>query len=243
VPGLTMGEIARLAKGGSQTISGMASDKLRDKGRLTVIPMRGWTRNMLWPDTELKWVTTSPMVPSFDAVVGYAMIGLGCEETPWVQLALPAGIRANNPIRGIGYPKKNPDEIIKAMEAYRIPGVRFVKHQGPTPDGKPGVGVYVEVTDWDRWNPTELSFYMHKQAARWSQLNPFAGLTAREQNKFKIHVGSNAWFAALQRDGARVDVPLFLKNWSERAAIYREQTRKFWLYPWGGSAGAAGGRK
>ena len=66
---------------------------------------------------------------------------------------------------------------------------------------------------------------------KWSRLNPFATLTTNEARSFKIHVGSNAWLGALQRDGGRVDVPLFLKNWSERAAIYQEQTKKFWLYP------------
>ena len=45
---------------------------------------------------------------------------------------------------------------------------------------------------------------------------------------------------AMLSDGGKVDVPLFLKNWSERAAIYREQTRKFWLYPW--ARGTDGGK-
>ena len=35
-----------------------------------------------------------------------------------------------------------------------------------------------------------------------------------------------------------VDVASFLRNWTERAAIYQEQTKKFWLYPWGETAPA-----
>jgi uncharacterized protein YbbC (DUF1343 family) len=241
VHGLTIGEIALLAKNGSSTIttlpasSGMAlSETVRAKGKLTVIPMRGWTRNMRWPDTGLKWVPTSPNVPNYEAAVGYAMVGLGTQNSPWEW-----GIGRDYHFRGIGFPKKTPDEIIKAMDAYKIPGLAFVKRPGTDRAGKPITGVYVEVTDWEKWNPTELSFYMHKQAAKWSRLNPFTVLTTEEQRSFKIHVGSTAWLAELQRAGGRIDVPLFRKNWTERAAIYREQTKKFWLYPWSDPAPAA----
>ncbi len=236
VHGLTIGEIARMAKDGTRAIAGMElTEAQRAKGKLTVIPMRGWLRSMRWPDTGLRWVPTSPFVQTFDAVIGYAMVGLGTQNTEWTW-----GIGKDFPFRGIGFPKKTPDEIIATMNAYKIPGITFVKRQGSGSDGKAITGVYVEVSDWDKWDPTELSFYMHKQAAKWSRLNPFVGLTSEEQRSFKIHVGSNAWFAALLRDGGKVDVPLFLKNWSERAAIYREQTRKFWLYPW--ARGTDGGK-
>ncbi len=245
VHGLTIGEIALMAKNGSPAISTLPAssnmalaEKFRAKGKLTVIPMRGWLRSMRWPDTGLAWVPTSPNVPTFEAVVGYAMVGLGTQNTEWTW-----GIGKDFPFRGIGFPKKTPDEIIAAMNAYKIPGITLVKRPGTASDGKSITGVYVEVTDWDRWNPTELSFYMHKQAAKWTRLNPFVGLTSEEQRSFKIHVGSNAWFTSLLRDGGKIDVPLFFRNWTERAAIYREQTRKFWLYPWAALPAAAGGKR
>ena len=235
VHGLTIGEIARLAKGGSRVISGMAiPEKLREKGRLTVIPMRGWTRAMRWPDTELKWVATSPNIPSYESVIGYAMVGLGSDSpshSGWTW-----GIGRDFPFRGIGFPKKTPDEIVKAMEAYKIPGIAFMKRAGRDREGKPITGVYVEVTDWDAWRPTELSFYMHKQATKWTRLNPFAALTTDEQRTFKIHVGSTAWLNALSREGGKVNVPSFLQNWQARDAIYLEDTKRFWLYPWAEAA-------
>jgi len=227
VHGLTIGEIARMAKDGSRIISGMAvSDKVREHGRLTVVPMRGWNRAMRWPDTELKWVATSPNIPNFEAAAGYAMVGLGTQNSGWTW-----GIGRAFHFRSIGFPKKTPDEIIKAMDAYKIPGIKLVKRPGTGADGKPLTGVYVEISDWDAWHPTELSFYMHKQAALWSRLNPFAVLTTNEQRTFKIHVGSNAWYAELARAGGRINVPSFLSNWATRAEVYREQTKKFWLYP------------
>ena len=231
VHGLTIGEIARMAKGGSRVISGMAiTEKIRERGRLTVIPLRGWTRNMRWPDTELKWVATSPNIPSFEAVIGYAMVGLGSDNPSFSGWTW--GIGREFPFRGIGFPKKTPDEIIAAMDAYRIPGIKLTKQAGLDREGKLITGVYVQVTDWEDWHPTELSFYMHKQAARWSRLNPFATLTTNEAHTFKIHVGSTAWFSALSREGGKVNVPSFLQNWQARARVYQDETRKFWLYPW-----------
>lgn len=224
VHGLTMGELARMAKEAPGVLA--VPDKVRERGRLTVIPMRGWTRAMRWPETGLKWIPTSPNIPDFDAAVGYAMTGLGCEYSGWKW-----GIGDKYPFRGIGFPKKKPDEIIAALKKYKIPGIAFTKRPGNGSDGKAMTGVYVEVTDWEAWRPTELSFYMHKQAAAWSAKNPFARLTEKEERSFNIHVGSLAWFKALKRDGARVHVPTFIDNWAGRAKIYQDNSRKYWLYP------------
>lgn len=231
VHGLTIGELARMAKEAPRvmTVPGSTginvSEKVREAGRLTVVPMRGWRRAMRWPDTGLPWIRTSPMVPSYEAAVGYAMVGLGTQNSGW-----RSGIGREFPFRGISFPKKTPDEVIRTMEGYKIPGIKFLKMQALGPDNKPRTGVYVEVVDWEAWRPTELSFYMHKQAALWSPLNPFASLTNTEQRTFNIHVGSTAWFNALSKQGGRVDPALFIKNWTERAAIYQQQSKRYWLY-------------
>lgn len=51
VHGLTIGELARMAKHSSKTMR--ISESQRRAGKLTVIPMRGWNRDMLWtaPDS------------------------------------------------------------------------------------------------------------------------------------------------------------------------------------------------
>jgi len=224
VHGLTMGELATMAKQAPHVLA--VTEKQRAKGRLTVITMRGWNRAMQWPETELKWVPTSPNIPSYEAAVGYAMVGLGCQNSGWTW-----GIGRDFPFRGIGYPKKKPEEIIAAMEAYQIPGIKFVKQQGLDREGKLITGVYVQIINWEQWRPTELSFYMHKQAEKWSVMKVFATLTTAEQASFQKHVGSTAWYDALRRDGMRVDVASFVKNWAERAAMYQQQAKKYWLYP------------
>ncbi len=55
VYGLTVGELAEMANGESWLAGGVRAD-------LTVIPMEGWTRNMLWTDTGLPWMPPSPNI-------------------------------------------------------------------------------------------------------------------------------------------------------------------------------------
>ncbi len=223
VHGLTMGELARMAKSAPNVLA--VTDKVRAKGRLTVVPMRGWNRAMRWPDTGLKWIATSPYVQDYAAVVGYAMVGLGTEVGDF-----KSGIGINHPFRSISYPKKTPDEIIKELEQYRIPGIKLLKAQGIARDGKIITGVYVEVADYNAWRPTELSFYMMKTAAKWNPLNPFILPAGDKTSMYNKVIGSAAWAAAIRRDGGRVDVAPFIQNWAERAKVYQEQSRKYWLY-------------
>ncbi len=39
--------------------------------KLTVVPMRGWRREMLWPETGLPWVPPSPNLPTFASALVY----------------------------------------------------------------------------------------------------------------------------------------------------------------------------
>src|SRR5487761_2246883 len=43
---------------------------------LHVVPMRGWRRTMLWNDTGLAWVATSPMIPTWETTLVYPGTGL-----------------------------------------------------------------------------------------------------------------------------------------------------------------------
>ncbi|MBV8148044.1 MAG: DUF1343 domain-containing protein [Candidatus Eremiobacteraeota bacterium] len=63
--GMTVGELARLF-----------NHRFAINARLRVIPMRGWRRSMIWPDTQLQWVPTSPNVPTWETTFVYLCTGL-----------------------------------------------------------------------------------------------------------------------------------------------------------------------
>lgn len=225
VHGLTMGELARMVIA-LQPPGGLAiSETARAKGKLTVIPMRGWRRDMRWPETGLRFVPTSTAIQDFAAVIGYAMVGLGCEYSGFVH-----GIGKSYQFRGIHYKGKTVDQLEKDLTALRLPGLKFRKVSAPNERGQSTLGVFVEVADWDAWNPTELSFHLMRLACRYNPANPFAKLSPAETRTFNIHVGSAAWMTALKRDGARVDLEGNLRSWREKAAVYQQQSKKYWLY-------------
>jgi uncharacterized protein YbbC (DUF1343 family) len=231
VHGLTMAELALFA---AQEPGALAiSDAVRDRGRLTIVPMRGWRRDMTWPQTGLKFVPTSQLVQDFDAVIGYAMVGLGCEPSALTH-GFKHGVGKSFPFRGLSFSAEKSQKPVTALQlaadlaALRLPGVAF--RVRPDPADPKRTGVYVDVTDWAAWNPTELSFQMMRLACRYDPPNPFAKLDAKDARSFNIHVGSAAWWTALKRDGARVDVEKFLADWRAQAAAYQERTQKYRLY-------------
>jgi uncharacterized protein YbbC (DUF1343 family) len=63
--GMTVGELAHLF-----------NDRFGIGCDLHVIPMKGYTRDMLWPQTGLQWVQTSPNIPEWDTTLVYPATGL-----------------------------------------------------------------------------------------------------------------------------------------------------------------------
>jgi uncharacterized protein YbbC (DUF1343 family) len=223
VHGLTMGELARLAASEPGVLA--VPESARRKGKLTIVPMRGWRRSMRWPETGLRFVPTSPMVRDFPTVMGYAMVGLGCEYSGFKH-----GIGASYPFRGLTFKGVTADQLIRDLTARDIPGLSYRKVTVPDPAGSPKEGVYVDVSNWQAWRPTELSFELMRLACRYNPPNPFAKLDGVEARSFNIHVGSTAWWNALKRDGARVDVEGNIAAWRTQALNYQQLTRKYWIY-------------
>ncbi len=223
VHGLTIGELARIAADAPGVLD--VPESVRAKGRLTVIPMRGWKRSMRWPDTGLKYVPTSPLVQDYAAAVGYAMTGLGCEYSGFKH-----GAGREFPFRALSFKGKTPDQLAADLTALRIPGLAYRKVTVPDAQGKPAAALYVDIADWDAWRPTELSFELMRLACRYDPPNPFAKLGSKDARSFNIHAGSTAWWDALKSDGAKVNLDAFEADWRRRCVVYQNLTRRYWLY-------------
>lgn len=223
VHGLTIGELARMSKDSPGVLD--IPDKARLAGKLTVIPMRGWRRSMRWPETGLRWVPTSPRIPDYAAVMGYAMTGLGCYLGGFRH-----GVGDQHPFRGLSHKSIPADLLSRELEGCRIPGLRFQKVSVSVKGAKPATGIYVEITDWEDWRPTELSFYLMRLACKLEKANPFTTTPQGQVNGFLRHMGSNEYLEALKREGARVNVEAFLADWQAKCRVYQNSTRKFWLY-------------
>jgi len=221
VHGLTIAELARVARYSRGTLE--VPENVRQSGKLTVIPMQGWSRSMLWTDTKLRWVPTSPYIPDLSAVLGYAMTGLGAQEGGFSH-----GIGTPYPFRLLRFKGKSPQELYLALSKYGIQGLDFRLLKTKSAAGAAVEGLYVNVTDWSVLRPTELSFYMMQLSAKWSEANPF--LASKNSNLFNKHVGSTAWWNEISKRGAYARVNLFIENWQQQALQFKAQHRQFWLY-------------
>lgn len=219
VHGLTIGELALMAVRTPGWLR--LSPAAKAAGRLKVIPMKGWRRSMQWEDTGLRWVPTSPKIPTPDAARGYAMTGLGCQLGDFYH-----GYGPLYPFRWVGYPGRRASDIAREFRRAGVPGL------DPAPrmmmDG--GQGVYLGVTDWAVCRPTEISFHMMRLACAWSRRNPYLAASSNDALLFNKHVGSRAWFNELRTKGAKADVKGFVARWSAWSARFRESSKPFWLY-------------
>ncbi len=138
--GMTIGELA-----------GYLNEQHGIGCRLTVVPMRGWRRAMLWDDTGLPWVPPSPNMPTLDTARVYPG---GCliEGTN-----LSEGRGTTRPFEWIGAPYLDAHRYAAALERERLPGVRFRPARFlPTFHkwaGKLCDGVQIHVTDAARFKP------------------------------------------------------------------------------------------
>lgn len=218
VHGLTIGEIARMAVSRPGILK--VTEAQRQSGRLHVVAMEGWRRFMSWPQTGLEWVPTSPYIPTFEAVVGYPMTGLGAQMGGFKH-----GIGTEFPFRSLRYDGVDIDRVKAELEARNIPGIAFRKKKTSQ-----GTGLYVRVTDWKAWRPTELSFYMMQITATFESGNPFAAATDAQADLFNKHVGSTRWWTQLVEKGEQVNVDGFITAWAREAKQFQIETRRFWMY-------------
>jgi len=109
--GLTMGEVVKFAVENSKI-----------DVDLLCIPAKGWTRDMMAPDTGLPWVPPSPNMPTFEATVIYPGMCL-LEAT-----TLSEGRGTTTPFELFGAPGIEPFELSKTLNSMDLPGVGFRPH-------------------------------------------------------------------------------------------------------------------
>jgi uncharacterized protein YbbC (DUF1343 family) len=107
--GMTVGELAQYLNAEFQW-----------GANLTVVPMTGWRRDMLFGDTGLPWVPTSPHVPHAETTFFVAATGcIGELQT------VSEGVGYTLPFELIGQTWIDPERFAAALNALLLPGVRF----------------------------------------------------------------------------------------------------------------------
>ena len=106
--GMTLGELAKLF-----------NDERKIGAKLTVVEMKGWSREEWWDETALMWVNPSPNMRSLAQATLYP--GIGAVE--YANLSVGRGTDA--PFERIGAPWIDGLQLAEALNARNLPGIRF----------------------------------------------------------------------------------------------------------------------
>jgi len=87
---------------------------------LLVVPLEGWSRDMLWQDTGLRWVPTSPHIPEASTVFCCAATGCMGELG-----AIQCGIGYTAPFKMAGAPWIDPNKLATELNGRNLPGITF----------------------------------------------------------------------------------------------------------------------
>jgi uncharacterized protein YbbC (DUF1343 family) len=106
--GCTIGELAQ-----------MFNDHFKIGAKLRVIKMTGWSRDMLWADTHLRWTPTSPNIPYAFTPLVYLATGLIDEGD------VNNGVGTDRPFEYAGGYGFDGQAFARTLNARGIPGAHF----------------------------------------------------------------------------------------------------------------------
>ena len=164
VYGLTVGELAVLINEEGLN-RGQKGNQEPARCKLTVVPMKGWTRDMVYEDTGLPWVLPSPNIPFKDSPMYYASSGICGELYGFLNI----GIGYTLPFQVFGAEWVDPERLKTELESYDMPGVSFrtiwYKPFSGSLKGQLVGGVQYFFTDYEKARLTEVQFMVMQALA------------------------------------------------------------------------------
>jgi uncharacterized protein YbbC (DUF1343 family) len=208
--GMTVGELARLF-----------NDRFGIGAQLHVVPMRGWQRSMLWPDTGLRWVRTSPNVPQWQTT--FVLLCTGLIDNAGIN----NGVGTDTPFFLAGTLGLDGNALADAMNAHQLPGVSF---------------------EAARWSPSS-GFWKGRtlSGVRLSVVEPAAFLPVKTSVSLLVTIRQIAPHAIVVKDPAALDrdwgtdalrlglmhglsTDAILAQWNSRTSNFQALRSKYLLY-------------
>ncbi len=229
VYGLTCGELATLLnEEGMLKVKGKDGKDSTVKCNLTVIPMKGWTRDMDYGRTGLFWVPTSPHIPTVDAAFLYPATGILGELgilSIGIGYTLPFGMIAGT---GIDAPA-----LASRLNAMSLPGLLFrpiyaIPFYGGF-KGREVSGVQIHISDPSMARLSEIQFYvMEAIAAMYPDFNPFGKASEAALKMFDKVTGDRRVRRYFSKRYRFEDIR---EIWYGAAEDFKEKSSKYYLYP------------
>ena len=223
--GLTVGELAELINEEGLN-RGQKGNQPAVKCRLKVVPMQGWSRDMLYEDTGLPWVLPSPNIPFKDTPMYYAAAGVCGELYGFMNI----GIGYTLPFQLFGALWLDPVKLKERLDSYNLPGISFrtiwFKPFSGSQKGELVKGLQYFFTDYEKARVTETQFYVMQAVA---ELYP-------NKKAFEVITGYGLFDKVCGTDFIRKE---FSKNykvsdikeyWRKDEEIFRTLSQKYHIY-------------
>ena len=163
VYGLTVGELAVLINEEGLN-RGQKGNQDPVKCKLSVVPMEGWKRSMVYEDTGLPWVLPSPNIPFDDSPMYYAASGICGELYGFMNI----GVGYTLPFQVFGAAWLDPLKLKAELD--RLEGISFRPiWYKPFSGGQQGrllAGLQFFFTDYDKARITEVQFHVMEAVAK-----------------------------------------------------------------------------
>ena len=225
VYGLTVGELAVMINEEGMN-RGQKGDQAPARCELTVVPMEGWTRDMVYEDTGLPWVLPSPNIPFKDTPMYYAAAGICGELYGFMNI----GIGYTLPFQVFGALWLNPERLKEKLESYGLPGVSFrtiwYKPFSGSQKGQLVKGLQYFFTDYENARLTDTQFHVMQAVA---ELYP-------DKKAFEIISGYGLFDKVCGTDYVRKEfqkrynVSDILEYWRKDEEDFRTLSQRYHIY-------------
>lgn len=214
VYGLTCGELARMING---------ERWIKKRARLTVIPMKGWERSMVWSATGIPWTPTSPYIPRAESTLHYAAIGMLGEIG-----GVTIGNRLGMPFQCVLAPWLDAGRLARRLGSYQLPGVLFhpltTNHNGSRISG-----VRMEFAVPSRAPLLPLTFYTLEAIKRETGRDLFAE-AAKANRSFDMFDRVNGTTATRRLLEQGASARTVVESWKEGEESFRKARVRYLSY-------------
>src|SRR3989337_3226347 len=217
---LTCGELATLLN---------EEKMLRDEKqcKLTVIPMRNWKREMLFKDTGLEWVLTSPHVPHEYSPQYYVSTGIMGELG-----IVSEGVGYTLPFQVLAADWINANVLAEKINSLNLEGVIFrpinIKPYYGGDVNKELHGIQIHILNSNLVNLMSLQFlFMQTNNELYPEYNPFKMADRSALNMFDKVMGTSNIREQFVKRMRYDDIKFYLEKDIEK---FKEISKKYYIY-------------
>jgi uncharacterized protein YbbC (DUF1343 family) len=215
VHGMTVGELAQWIN----------DHYLPQPCRLIVMTMQGWTRDMIWEDTGLRWIATSPNIPTIGAARGYTLTGILGN----IGITTVTGDRY--PFEVITTSYLNPEIFTAQLMNKSFPGIRAQPYAFTATSGRfkgsRYFGARLFVNPRSEANFTAFAFHAMDTIRSLTGRDLFQRVSANNLTMFDKLNGSSSWRMKWARGASAFDLE---KLWEPGITAWLRERQRYLLY-------------